>query len=197
MSTQVKNVSAVWRWGLAIGLIIIMASSAWATVATPDEARQVSLNWLNFKIHQNGTWAGDMLPYLVSQEDMYHEGVHVGYYFGVAPEGYIVVPRLKELPAIKRFYEAWKDDERVQFFMIGVGENHKKILKFREEHDAHQLPMLCDPYLICKKKYVIKNIPVAIVIDQNKIIQLRLDKTHLDIDEILTEKVKELLGISG
>lgn len=91
--------------GLMLGLLLLLTQAAVATVATPDEALQVSRNWLNYSVYQNGAWAGVAAPQVSAGQEIVHQGIRVGYYFPVEPSGYIVVPILKELPAIKAYSE--------------------------------------------------------------------------------------------
>jgi hypothetical protein len=91
--------------GLMLVLLLLLTQAAVATVATPDEARQVSRNWLNYSVYQNGAWAGVAAPQVIEGQEVFHHGILVGYYFSIEPSGYIVVPILKELPAIKAYSE--------------------------------------------------------------------------------------------
>jgi len=84
---------------ITIGLLLSPASQA--ERATSTEAAMVSQNWLSYMVHNKGSWAGDVDPEIARVEEIYEEGVHIGYLYHIAPTGYIVVPLLKELPPVK------------------------------------------------------------------------------------------------
>ena len=102
-------------------------------------------------------------------------------------------PCIAELPAIKSFYNAWKDDGRVLFYMVGVGESIEKLKKFQEDYNVHELPMLSDPYFVCCKSFGVKSFPVTMIIDRQGIIKFVLKDKQPKINEILTENLKKLL----
>ena len=94
---------------------------------------------------------------------------------------------------MKRFYEAWKDDKRVQFYMVGVGESIARLKKFQLEHDAAMLPMLSDPFLVCGERYGVNTFPTAMIIDRDMTLRWIIKGKRPDIDEILDRRVRELL----
>lgn len=102
-------------------------------------------------------------------------------------------PCIEELPAIKRFFETWKNENRVAFYMVGVGESPDRLQKFRDEHDAHQLPMLSDPYFVCCKSFGVNAFPVAMIIDREGIVRLVIKNKQPEIDKILAENIKKML----
>jgi peroxiredoxin len=102
-------------------------------------------------------------------------------------------PCIEELPQITKFHEMWKNDKRVQFFMIGVGETTERIEKFRLEHGCN-LPILIDPYLVTGRGFGIETFPMAMIIDKNGVIRLIVKDKQPNIDEILSQNLKKILG---
>ena len=102
-------------------------------------------------------------------------------------------PCIEELPDLVRFYEEWKDDARVQFYMVGVGEDAERLRKFHEEKGVN-LPILCDPFWNMSKNFCVNTFPVAIIIDQNGIIRLILKNKQPDISKILNKNLNKILG---
>lgn len=103
-------------------------------------------------------------------------------------------PCLEELPAIKRFYTAWKNDSRVTFFMIGCGESTEQLKKFQQEQNASELPMLSDRYLMTCKSYGVTAFPITMVIDGAGVIRVVIKERRLDLDEVLTNTLKKMFG---
>lgn len=106
----------VYRWrsklvavgcyaALAILVVLITHKECQGEVALMEEAQLVSHNWLSYLVFQNGGWAGVTTPELQEGQEIIQGQIVMGYYFPVAPSGYIVVPVLKELPPIKAYSE--------------------------------------------------------------------------------------------
>lgn len=102
-------------------------------------------------------------------------------------------PCIEELPAIKRFYNSWKDDPRVIFFMIGCGDSIDRLKNFQQSQNAYNLPMLSDKYLVTCKNYGVTTFPATIVIDGTGIINLVIKERKLNLDEILADALKKIL----
>lgn len=103
-------------------------------------------------------------------------------------------PCIEELPAIKRFYNAWKDDPRVKFFMIGCGDTPDRLKQFQQTQKAAELPMLSDKYMVTCKSYGVTSFPVTVVIDGTGIIKLTIKEKQLNLDETLAQTLKKILG---
>jgi peroxiredoxin len=102
-------------------------------------------------------------------------------------------PCLEELPEFVRFYQKWKEDARVQFYMVGVGEDAERIRKFHEEKRI-SLPVLCDPFWNMSKGYGVTTFPVAIIIDREGIIRMIVKNKQPNIGEILDKSLDKILG---
>ena len=86
---------------LAAGIILTIVNSAHAEKATSEEMDKVCSNWLNFNVSQKGSWAGSASPEIIKSEDITYNDMVIAKYYAVAPNGYVVVPVLKELPPVK------------------------------------------------------------------------------------------------
>ena len=74
-------------------------------MATQQEADNVSQNWLNYMVYQKGSWAESSTP-LITGMDLLKSGDQVlARVYHIEPQGYIVVPVLRELPPIKSYSE--------------------------------------------------------------------------------------------
>lgn len=94
---------AIRLLGLAFVVILIVSSQVLAEIATADEARLVSRNWLSYITYQTGTWAGSTQPEIINMQEITIKDVVHGYHFSVKPRGFILVPALKELAPIKAY----------------------------------------------------------------------------------------------
>ena len=90
-------------WILVISFILTVIFPHWisAELATPGEAQQVCLNWLNFTVFHDGDWNGTADPVIADVQDVTVNDTLVARYFAIAPSGYVLVPVLKDLPPIK------------------------------------------------------------------------------------------------
>jgi hypothetical protein len=120
--TQKHMKTCKCRWILVfLTLALILGvSNLGAEVATQMDARQVGQNWLNYIVFETGAWNITATPQLLNAEEIVVEGQMLGYYFPVEPSGYIVVPVLKELPAIKTYSETDRLDMSETQGMAGL-----------------------------------------------------------------------------
>ena len=86
---------------LAVALVV---TDAVAELATPDEAARACRNWLAYIVHERGDWAGSGDPGIESVADLKGEdGAVLALCFDISPDGFVVVPVLKELPPAKLY----------------------------------------------------------------------------------------------
>ncbi|MCX6639594.1 MAG: C10 family peptidase [bacterium] len=84
-------------------LLLACAASAIAPTISLDQAHRVADNWLNIFISEKGSWgdasSANLQPvrYIVDARDT------LGYYFEIAPTGYILCPSSSELPPITAY----------------------------------------------------------------------------------------------
>ena len=89
-------------------ILSFITSPAQAETASEMEMEQVCLNWLTLVVDRAGTWAGSTAPRIETVDDIVRDGELLGRCFTIHPDGFIVVPLLKELPPIK----AWATEGR-------------------------------------------------------------------------------------
>ncbi|MBU0719690.1 MAG: C10 family peptidase [Planctomycetes bacterium] len=87
------------------GFLFIAEPVARAELATPEEMRLVCQEWLAYMVHQQGSWAGSTEPKIVDVQELTTGDTVAAHCFAIAPQGYVVVPVLKELPPIKAYSE--------------------------------------------------------------------------------------------
>ncbi len=92
---------------IALGVLLCAAAlqPLRAERATLQEMELVCQNWLSYMVHQKGAWAGEVDPQIVNVDQIFEDGTLVGRCFSIAPNGFAVVPILKELPPIKAYSE--------------------------------------------------------------------------------------------
>ncbi|MCK4223839.1 MAG: C10 family peptidase [candidate division Zixibacteria bacterium] len=103
--------------GLALLLCAISPQQARAEKATQEEMELVCQNWLSFMVHQKAEWAGETHPQIVGVDEIVEGDTLLARCFSISPQGFVVVPILKELPPIKAYSEEYGLDvnQRVGF----------------------------------------------------------------------------------
>jgi len=74
-----------------------------AELATQEEADNVGQNWLSFMLYQKGAWADSQTPQITGSDLLTSGETVLARVYHIEPQGYIVVPVLKELPPIKAY----------------------------------------------------------------------------------------------
>ena len=89
---------------LIVGLTLLLTfSSVLAEKATVDEMDLVCQNWLTRIVTVKGQWAANTGPKIDKVEDMIENDTLLARVYSISPEGYIIVPAIKELPPIKTY----------------------------------------------------------------------------------------------
>ena len=88
-----------------VGVLALAVPASRAELATPEEMKLVCQEWLTYMVHQQGTWAGSAEPKIVNVQELTVGDTVAAHCFTIAPDGYVVVPILKELPPIKAYSE--------------------------------------------------------------------------------------------
>ncbi|MBN1296707.1 C10 family peptidase [bacterium] len=70
------------------------------TTASEIEMERVCSHWLQWYVQTNGHWATSTEPIITESIPIEMDGLLLGRSFSIAPEGYIAVPILKELPPV-------------------------------------------------------------------------------------------------
>ena len=84
-------------------LSVFAAGAIQAEVATEQEMQRVGQNWLSYMTYVLGDWAGATTPEIIGTQEMTSGDTLVALMYSVSPTGYIIVPVLKELPAVKAY----------------------------------------------------------------------------------------------
>ncbi|MCK4548171.1 MAG: C10 family peptidase [Candidatus Eisenbacteria sp.] len=90
--------------------LLMVAPALRAEVATEVEMERVCENWLQFMVDQREMWAGDPHPRISAVSNLYDGNQLLARVYSVYPQGYVVVPILKELPPVKTYSETSEFD---------------------------------------------------------------------------------------
>lgn len=94
---------------LIIGLLVTgvarpaAAQAPASQLVTPDQARIVAQNWLSVMVTTTGSWAGVTDPKLLDLTELKHGERLVGYFYAVAPRGFMVVSLRQELAPVQAY----------------------------------------------------------------------------------------------
>jgi len=83
--------------------IMLLTSFARAELATSEEMQNVCVNWLTLSTHNNGAWAGMSNPEVIASSDIIDEGTVLAKCYSISPQGFVIVPALKDMPPIKAY----------------------------------------------------------------------------------------------
>ncbi len=83
--------------------ILMSVSYAHAELATDAEMRNVCRNMLTYSTFNNGIWAESSAPEIVSTQDIFDDGVLLARCYDIAPQGFVIVPTLKEMSPVKAY----------------------------------------------------------------------------------------------
>jgi len=101
-----KYFDRLFRLMVSLLLIIFCTASAlYAERATVDEMDLTCQNLLNQVIAGSGNWAGKTDPRIERVEELTANDTVLARIYSINPEGFVVVPVLKDLPPIKAYYE--------------------------------------------------------------------------------------------
>ncbi|MCP4705326.1 MAG: hypothetical protein GY865_12010, partial [candidate division Zixibacteria bacterium] len=81
-------------------LLIISPLKLYAELAETDEMQTVCQNWLKLNVQSNGNWGGFSNPAISDIKDISSDGILLARYFEIAPNGFVIVPVLMELPPV-------------------------------------------------------------------------------------------------
>jgi|GEM_PF-500129 len=93
------------RFAKVLALVLLLGFFASLEVqaerATPQEMERICQNWLTYMVSERGAWAGETNPQITDIHEMIVNDTVLARCFSIAPNGYVVVPVLKELPPVK------------------------------------------------------------------------------------------------
>lgn len=87
---------------ITAALVVLVAATASAEIATPQEATLVAQNWAVHMSGQGKAWSS-LSPTVGLVSPIKSDGMTIGYHVKIEPSGYVVVPILKELPPVFNF----------------------------------------------------------------------------------------------
>jgi PKD repeat protein len=90
---------------LSLLFITAISSLTLAETATSNEMELVCHNWLTSTIFRQGQWAGSSNPQVMSIQEIKENDTILARYYEISPDGYIVIPILKELPPVQLYSE--------------------------------------------------------------------------------------------
>jgi hypothetical protein len=107
---------AIFANGLLFFLILTfalsLAPSLRAELAQPSEMNRVCTNFLTQMVAQKGSWAGDQNPQILQVNEIKVGDLTVARYYQIEPQGFVIVPVLKEMMPIKAYSDVSVLDER-------------------------------------------------------------------------------------
>ncbi|MCK5127120.1 MAG: C10 family peptidase [candidate division Zixibacteria bacterium] len=107
ISSKAQQFISPFKWIFVIsifaGLLLLLISPAKAELASDSDMRLVAENWLTYIVAETGDWGGSSQPVIQSEEDIFVNDTLIGRYYMISSGGYIIVPTLRELPAVKAY----------------------------------------------------------------------------------------------
>ncbi len=92
-------------WSILALVILLTGSTAYAELATAEQAQNVCTNWLSMSVSRWGGWAGVGNPTIMESGVVEANGVALARYYNIAPDGFVVVPLLMEMSPVKMYSE--------------------------------------------------------------------------------------------
>jgi len=99
--TRVFSARCAMLLALVLSLCVFTSLGVQAEKAIPQEMEQVCQNWLTQVVFEKGAWARETSPQIRDVHEIIVNDTVLARCFSIAPNGYVVVPVLKELPPVK------------------------------------------------------------------------------------------------
>lgn len=100
---------------LTILLTFLWLGHANAETAVPEEMELVCENWLSEIVSQNGSWAGETNPQITDVQDIIENDTLLGRVYSILPEGFVIIPILKDMAPVKFYTDQGHFDINQQF----------------------------------------------------------------------------------
>ena len=97
---------------LVLGLTIILTNYTQAEQPSETEMRQVCRNWLAQSVIDRGSWDKSAAPEIVAENGIFDGDRLLAKYYTISPNGFVLVPALKEMRPIKAYSESYVLDEK-------------------------------------------------------------------------------------
>jgi hypothetical protein len=100
------------RFMIAVFMILILTITPLlnAELASQQEMDNVCRNWLTYKVYQISAWAGSDNPQITQSFDLISGDMAVAKVYNISPDGFVIVPIIKELPPVKAYSETGRID---------------------------------------------------------------------------------------
>jgi hypothetical protein len=128
------------RRNILIYLAITLALIQWANptaaqIVTLEEARNVAENWITRTIILRGDWGGYPSASIANIEEIRRDGLLLGYWCHIEPEGHIVVSLRRELAPVRAYSETWDGDPACDADVVDIIKAGMATIRdFIEEH---------------------------------------------------------------
>jgi Peptidase C10 family/Dockerin type I domain len=107
----VSTKKVLWMITIVFTLqLSLITSITKCELASNDEMDQVCINWLRQYVAQNDHWAGSLNPAILTINDIKSGDILLGRIYFISPDGFILVPALKEMNPIKAYSEKYSPD---------------------------------------------------------------------------------------
>lgn len=109
---------------IIIGLVIFaLPGNIYAEYASEAEMEQVCRNWLIQHVMEKGAWGKAPTPQIMDVHEITYNGRLLARCYSIWPQGFILVPAVKELPPVKAYSTACNlDVDRDKGFMALIKE---------------------------------------------------------------------------
>ncbi|MCP4567465.1 MAG: hypothetical protein GY841_07795 [FCB group bacterium] len=120
------TIQSVLLYGILLWSIMVVAPGyTRAETATQLEMDQVCRNWLAQVVYSQGEWAGTASPEIISSGEIHSNdalsgGTLLARYYNISPNGFVIVPVLKEMTPIKAYSDESVLDERQEEGFISL-----------------------------------------------------------------------------
>jgi len=101
-----------------IALVVGMSDSALAELATNVEMENVAQNWVAEMTAKRSQWAGAIDPVITGGHELRQDGRLLARYYDVSPQGFVVVPVLKEMNPVVMYSDESTLDESQEGGML-------------------------------------------------------------------------------
>jgi len=92
---------------LMLSNLIFLSSNALAEQATIVEMDNVCQNWLQLNDNIDQSWRGAVNPKIINIENIEENGLLLGRIYNLSPDGFVLVPALKEMPPIMAYSDKY------------------------------------------------------------------------------------------
>lgn len=119
---------------LCLVVCLMLGVSVFAKPVSPDEAKIVAENYLDYIIRNDGSWGSFQKAECVSIEPLFVDNILIGFAVHISPTGFILVSGDDELPPVKAFStDAFFSQDANEFYRWVCEELKELIVVLRAE----------------------------------------------------------------